>query len=357
MLLLFFVNPVLPPKRPRHTHLRQCRRTFRMSNINSTGNSAREDEIAAKIANLRKPKLSEFQRPDDLNAPSAQQQQAPGATNFSYSLPDWKKEQLLEEQIAKAEAFFNPSSNSSNSSNTEAASEKYKPKVSTWGVFPRPDNISRTYGGGKNIKQGGVDLQSEKSKQRDQEIAKKLAEYRASRGIDTEREERHREEIEQALIDAAEQTAGLQPYQAIRTLENVRSYVSDCSRLGGNVYLSLGLAYDSVGKRDEAREIYATLRRNPFPDIGTKAKQLLQGFEAMDMLKVDDETRRRGFKVVDFRLPDISAGVEKRYETAIKPSTLQSSPQRLDAGTNLLLLFLILAPIVFVLFVQIPLHH
>ena len=29
--------------------------------------------------------------------------------------------------------------------------EAYKPKVSTWGVFPRPQNISQAFGGGRTI--------------------------------------------------------------------------------------------------------------------------------------------------------------------------------------------------------------
>ena len=31
----------------------------------------------------------------------------------------------------------------------------YRPKVSTWGMFPRPDNISKAYGGGRTIQKGG----------------------------------------------------------------------------------------------------------------------------------------------------------------------------------------------------------
>lgn len=30
----------------------------------------------------------------------------------------------------------------------------YKPRVTTWGVFPRPSNISQAYGGGRNIRPG-----------------------------------------------------------------------------------------------------------------------------------------------------------------------------------------------------------
>ena len=32
--------------------------------------------------------------------------------------------------------------------------EAYRPKVATWGVFPRPANISKQYGGGRTIRPG-----------------------------------------------------------------------------------------------------------------------------------------------------------------------------------------------------------
>ena len=34
----------------------------------------------------------------------------------------------------------------------------YKPKVATWGVFPRPPDISKAYGGGKTYLPGEVSL-------------------------------------------------------------------------------------------------------------------------------------------------------------------------------------------------------
>jgi hypothetical protein len=36
----------------------------------------------------------------------------------------------------------------------ETEEEPYRPKVTTWGVFPRPRNVSEAYGGGRNIKPG-----------------------------------------------------------------------------------------------------------------------------------------------------------------------------------------------------------
>ena len=38
----------------------------------------------------------------------------------------------------------------------EEGDPAYNPKVSTWGVFARPSNISKAYGGGKTIRPGEV---------------------------------------------------------------------------------------------------------------------------------------------------------------------------------------------------------
>lgn len=45
--------------------------------------------------------------------------------------------------------------------------EKYQPKVTTWGVFPRPKNISQVYGGGRDIKPGQQLETPEEKKQRE----------------------------------------------------------------------------------------------------------------------------------------------------------------------------------------------
>ena len=45
-----------------------------------------------------------------------------------------------------------------NGASVSGAEGAYKPKVATWGVFPRPSNISREYGGGRTIRPGEVCL-------------------------------------------------------------------------------------------------------------------------------------------------------------------------------------------------------
>ena len=36
------------------------------------------------------------------------------------------------------------------------SSGQYRPKVATWGVFERPANISKAFGGGRNLRPGGI---------------------------------------------------------------------------------------------------------------------------------------------------------------------------------------------------------
>lgn len=355
---LLFQNVIPLQHPPTKFPLSTCSRKPTQANINSTGDSQREDEIASKIANLRKQKRLKSQRRSNAeNNPSTPGNDAKQGPNSSFTasdeLPDWKKEELLQEQIREAESFFRPPALAP--PEPMSSEDEYKPKVSTWGVFPRPENISKSFGGGKNIQRGGEDLNSAASRERDLAIAKKLAAYRAARGIDTEREERHREEIEKALRDSEQQAARSQPYQAIATLEAVKDYVSDKSRLGGSLYLALALQYESVGRRDEARAIYAELRRSSFPEISSKAKQLVQGFEAMDMLRVEDETRERGFRVTKFRLPDMSSQLERRYETAVGGTS--TGPKGIDVGTNVLLFILLFSPLAFVFLVQMVLRR
>lgn len=56
--------------------------------------------------------------------------------------------------VGDASKFGNAASTESKTSSQEESSELYKPKVTTWGVFPRPNNISKTFGGGRNIRPG-----------------------------------------------------------------------------------------------------------------------------------------------------------------------------------------------------------
>lgn len=46
--------------------------------------------------------------------------------------------------VGDASMFGNATSSETDKKSVEESSDLYKPKVSTWGVFPRPSNISET---------------------------------------------------------------------------------------------------------------------------------------------------------------------------------------------------------------------
>ncbi|VFQ94516.1 unnamed protein product [Cuscuta campestris] len=59
----------------------------------------------------------------------------------------------------------------------------YKPKVSTWGVFPRPNNISKTFGGGRIIKPGEALETAEEKAAKDARMRELLAAYDKKAGL------------------------------------------------------------------------------------------------------------------------------------------------------------------------------
>lgn len=392
--------------------------------INKTSNSDREDEIASKIASLRKQKRlkSQYSSNSPPSAPPSQfkendaENQQPSAAvgqekdddrkeknekdpsenvgnavmardemvndtaadNNAFSqLPDWKKEEILLSQMSEAESFFNrptitpeptqsppPQQQPQESADSDQdEDETYKPKVSTWGVYPRPDNISRAFGGGRGIPSDGVDLGSPKQKERDEQVSAKLAAYRAARGVDTSKEEEHKSEIDTALSLSETYMRNADAVSASRELEKVTEFVSGpaASRVGGNVWLALALAYEACARRSAAKQIYKELKGNPYDEIARKAKQLLQGFSDMESLgfrnaeeeiNSDDvilngnsaNTTSTGMKVMDFKVPDLNFASDKRYETVVIPSSVSSTPEKVGLGVNIALLALVVSP-------------
>jgi hypothetical protein len=286
------------------------------------------------------------------------------------ALPDWKKEEVLLKEMEAAETFLRtkapirmssptsvssvtdtvlfpdevetagkaekdseardgaadqtgtkhvPSAPSSRRSPEGEPGIAYKPKVKTWGVFPRPENISDAYGGGKNIPIGGkvIPRDDPDALRRDQEIQARLARYRKGQGIDMEREKKHEPEIAAALAQAEKCMTRALPYDAVRQLEAVQEYVSPRSQRGGDVYMNLALAYEATGQRELARTVYLKLKGSPFQHISRQAKRLLSGFDAMEKLRLKDDVHEDGLRVTSFTLPDVAAYTDKRYETAV----------------------------------------
>ena len=70
--------------------------------------------------------------------------------------------------------------------NADGTKKAYQPKVSTWGVFERPDNISKEFGGGRKISMGGEEETEEQIAERRKRVQDKLNKYRKEQGIDVD---------------------------------------------------------------------------------------------------------------------------------------------------------------------------
>ncbi|GBG62193.1 hypothetical protein CBR_g29393 [Chara braunii] len=161
----------------------------------------------------------------------------------------------------------------------------YKPKVSTWGVFPRPKNISEKYGGGRTIKPGEKLISDEEMATKNQRIQQRLAEYRKTMGIDID-------PATKASIDKA-MSCGLdlmnkgQLQQALCYFDDVISQCVFKSEPYGEAALQRALCLDSLSRREEAKEVYQTLVSHPTATVRRKASQMLFGFQGLG-LRVSD---------------------------------------------------------------------
>ncbi|MQL93890.1 hypothetical protein Taro_026542 [Colocasia esculenta] len=85
--------------------------------------------------------------------------------------------------VGDASKFGSSAPSFLNSNEVDEDAGLYKPKVSTWGVFPRPSNISKTFGGGRNICPGEV-LESADTKAAKEERTRQLiSNYKSQIGL------------------------------------------------------------------------------------------------------------------------------------------------------------------------------
>jgi hypothetical protein len=74
---------------------------------------------------------------------------------------------------------------------------------------------------------------------------------------------------------------------AVSALEKVTKHCSTNSKVGGNVFLQLAMAYEAVGRTEEAVAVYGALGSCRMEDIRSNAKRLLYGLEAMQFMQND----------------------------------------------------------------------
>ncbi|GLC39268.1 hypothetical protein PLESTB_001649300 [Pleodorina starrii] len=166
-----------------------------------------------------------------------------------------------------------------------ADGEVYKPKVSTWGMFPRPKDISEAYGGGRNLKPGQALETPQQRAERERSYAAALAAYKTRAGLEVDPEEEERAaglyEEGMVLFNAGQ----LKP--AYDKFEKVLAVVPVKTKYGGLATLQKAIVLDSVGQSDAAQKLYKSIANHGVAQVSKKAKQMLFSFEAMTFMKAD----------------------------------------------------------------------
>ena len=171
----------------------------------------------------------------------------------------------------------------------EVDEEAYKPKVSTWGVFPRPDNISKTYGGGKTIKAGEFVAETEEEKEaRRARVRQKLNKYREDAGITVDNGTRVR--WNGALGECQTLMRQGRLVEARELLEPIvlEEEINPRTQLGGEITFHYAMCLDNTQRRDEALEMYKRCVGNPHGQVSKQADRMIWGMTtASTKMKAD----------------------------------------------------------------------
>lgn len=166
----------------------------------------------------------------------------------------------------------------------------YKPKVSTWGVFPRPKDISKEYGGGRTLKkdENGRNIieSKEETEARKIRVAKKLEKYRTSNALNMSKEEE--EKVREALAEANEFLRVGSVMKGIAALEPFQQEINARSELGGKVIFCYAMCLDNAQRREEALKQYKRVLGNQYGMVSKQAERMLWGMTtASKKMKAD----------------------------------------------------------------------
>ena len=243
-----------------------------------------EDAIYEKLITevIQESKLSEMQKNFEIEQNSRQ-------NDISNSNIEESNSQRVVNNQSYASPYFNASAYKTNYVYSEI--KTYTPtKSGSWGVFERPADISRAYGGGRTISKDEMKKMDEEFERREmEEVVKKREFLTGALKIENENERK----IKSAINECRTFMRFGDRSSAVRVMENVRSFLSFQTELGGEAYLELGMALETVDRSDEARKIYGQLVTSSNSDKNRRnALQLLQGLE------ITMKLRKRGPQTV-----------------------------------------------------------
>ena len=228
----------------------------------------------------------------------------------------------------------------------ESIDKEYKPKVSTWGVFERPADISKTFGGGRTIRPGQALESDEDKAAREKKFKEQLAKFRENAGLVVDDEQI-------AAYDEAFSEGDLYMDRGeLEKAENKYFEASECmpyrSKKAGEALLRMALAMDSQGesRQAEAQSLYNRLRTHPNASVSKGARRMTEGFDAMTFLKADkivyDAKHETYWK--DYVLPSVVK--DDAWFDPDKQGLLEEDDE--DEVSKYLALAVLLAPLTFI---------
>ncbi|XP_021762326.1 uncharacterized protein LOC110727093 isoform X1 [Chenopodium quinoa] len=242
--------------------------------------------------------------------------------------------------VGDSSQFGNVTSSESKTSSQEESTDLYKPKVTTWGVFPRPNNISKTFGGGRTI-QPGEELETlEERAAKEARSRELIAAYKRKMGLNMD--PKLKAESEKALKDGDSLMDVGRLKEALPYYQIVMDKLPFQTKLHGLAALQWSICQDSLRRTEEARAMYEKLQSHPTADISKKARQFVFSFKAMEMLKVTKSTA-----------PPKNTGYQSYFEAFVEDKvdyTLGSAEEKDDTFNQAALYVVFLAsPILLVL--------
>ena len=204
-----------------------------------------------------------------------------------------------------------PLNETSSENSTVVDLDLYTPKSSAWGLFQRPRDISKSFGGGRVITRAEMDRM-------DDEYNTRMQSGQKAQKIFINEIAKIEDENMDKIKDAVSRSRNLMGMgnrqKAVEVLELDQPLISWHSELGGETYLELAMALETVERTDEAREIYGKLVTiNWSQKTRRNALQLLQGLDIT--LKI----KQQGFRPISDAQAAAQSAAMSSIQEALKP--------------------------------------
>lgn len=193
--------------------------------------------------------------------------------------------------------------------------DMYTPKSSAWGVFQRPRDVSKAFGGGRVITRAEMDRM-------DEEYAARVKSGQAAQKLYINDAAKVEDENADKIKDAVSRARNLMGIgnrqKAVEVLEQMKPFISWHSELGGETYLEIAMALETVDRTDEAREIYGRLVTISWSQKTKRnALQLLQGLDIT--LKIRQQGMDSSFKPMSDAQAAAQSAAMSSIQEALRP--------------------------------------